>query len=235
VRFSSDALQHGLQLDSVELPTNSDTAYEGGNLGHASAPRAAIPGFRRSTPARTCAARCSRPWRPWASKVEKHHHEVASAQHELGLQFETLVTVADHLQIYKYAIHAGRAFLRQVATFMPKPVFGDNGSGMHVHQSIWKEGKPVFAGRQIRGLSQECLWYIGGIIKHAKSLNAFTNPSTNSYKRLVPGYEAPVLLAYSSRNRSPPAASLRLEPKAKRIEVRFPDPTANPISPSPPC
>ncbi len=162
-------------------------------------------------------------------KVEKHHHEVASAQHELGLKFETLVRVADHLQIYKYAIHQVANSYGKTATFMPKPVFGDNGSGMHVHQSIWKEGKPVFAGDKYAGLSQECLWYIGGIIKHAKSLNAFTNPSTNSYKRLVPGYEAPVLLAYSSRNRS---ASCRIpfvtSPKAKRVEVRFPDPTANP-------
>ena len=161
--------------------------------------------------------------------VEKHHHEVASAQHELGLKFDTLVRVADHLQIYKYAIHQVAHSYGKTATFMPKPVFGDNGSGMHVHQSIWNEGKPVFAGDKYAGLSQECLWYIGGIIKHAKSLNAFTNPSTNSYKRLVPGYEAPVLLAYSSRNRS---ASCRIpfvtSPKAKRVEVRFPDPTANP-------
>ena len=163
------------------------------------------------------------------AKVEKHHHEVASAQHELGLKFGPLVTMADHLQIYKYCIHQVANIYGKTATFMPKPIFGDNGSGMHVHQSIWKGGKPLFAGDKYADLSQECLWYIGGIIKHAKSLNAFTNPLTNSYKRLVPGYEAPVLLAYSARNRS---ASCRIpytnNPKAKRVEVRFPDPGANP-------
>ncbi len=137
--------------------------------------------------------------------------------------------MADHLQIYKYCIHQVANIYGKTATFMPKPVFGDNGSGMHVHQSIWKDGKPLFAGDKYADLSQECLWYIGGVIKHAKSLNAFTNPLTNSYKRLVPGYEAPVLLAYSARNRS---ASCRIpytnSPKAKRVEVRFPDPGANP-------
>ena len=136
------------------------------------------------------------------AKVEKHHHEVASAQHELGLKFGPLTTMADHLQVYKYCIHQVAQSYGKTATFMPKPVFGDNGSGMHVHQSIWKDGKPVFAGNKYADLSQECLYYIGGIIKHARTLNAFTNPSTNSYKRLVPGYEAPVLLAYSARNRS---------------------------------
>ena len=161
--------------------------------------------------------------------VEKHHHEVASAQHELGLKFGPLTQMADHMQIYKYCIHQVAQSYGKTATFMPKPLYGDNGSGMHVHQSIWRGGTPLFAGDKYAELSQECLWYIGGIIKHAKSLNAFTNPSTNSYKRLVPGYEAPVLLAYSARNRS---ASCRIpyttNAKAKRVEVRFPDPMANP-------
>ena len=163
------------------------------------------------------------------ANVEKHHHEVASAQHELGLKFGPLTQMADHLQIYKYCIHQVAQSYGKTATFMPKPVYGDNGSGMHCHQSIWKNGKPVFAGDKYSGLSQDCLYYIGGIIRHAKALNAFTNPATNSYKRLVPGYEAPVLLAYSARNRS---ASCRIpwtaSPKAKRVEVRFPDPMANP-------
>ena len=164
------------------------------------------------------------------AKVEKHHHEVGSAQHELGMKFEPLTTMADHLQVYKYCIQQVAQSYGKTATFMPKPVFGDNGSGMHVHQSIWKAGKPVFAGNKYSDLSQECLYYIGGIIKHARTVNAFTNPTTNSYKRLVPGYEAPVLLAYSARNRS---AACRIpmyspDPKAKRVEVRFPDPAANP-------
>ena len=161
--------------------------------------------------------------------VEKHHHEVAPSQHELGYSFGEMIQTADQLQIYKYVIHNVAAAYGKTATFMPKPVLEDNGSGMHVHQSIWKDGKPLFAGSLYADLSESCLFYIGGILKHAKSLNAFTNPATNSYKRLIPGFEAPVLLAYSARNRS---ASCRIphtaSPNAKRVEVRFPDPTANP-------
>ncbi len=161
--------------------------------------------------------------------VEKHHHEVAAAQHELGVKFGPMIMMADHMQIYKYVVHNVAQAYGKTATFMPKPIFGDNGSGMHVHQSIWKGGQPMFAGDKYADLSQMCLYYIGGILKHAKAINAFTNPLTNSYKRLVPGYEAPVLLAYSARNRS---ASCRIphvtNPKAKRVEVRFPDPGANP-------
>ncbi len=161
--------------------------------------------------------------------TEKHHHEVAAAQHELGMKFADLVTVADRLQIYKYVVHQVAHAYGKTATFMPKPVYGDNGTGMHVHQSIWKDGKPTFAGNQYADLSESCLYYIGGIIKHARVLNAFTNPSTNSYKRLVPGFEAPVLLAYSARNRSASCRIPHSETTAgKRVEVRFPDPTANP-------
>src|ERR1700760_1198134 len=162
-------------------------------------------------------------------KPEKHHHEVAPAQHELGLKFDTMITMADRLQLYKYVIQNVAHAYGKTATFMAKPMFADNGSGMHVHQSIWGDGKPLFAGDKYAGLSQMCLSYIGGIIKHAKAINAFTNSTTNSYKRLVPGYEAPVKLAYSARNRS---ASIRIphtdSPKGKRIEVRFPDPMGNP-------
>jgi glutamine synthetase len=160
---------------------------------------------------------------------EKHHHEVAPAQHELGMKFSTLTKMADRMQIYKYVVQQVAAAYGKTATFMPKPMWNDNGSGMHCHQSIWKNGQPLFAGSGYAGLSDTCLYYIGGVIKHAKAINAFTNPTTNSYKRLVPGFEAPVLLAYSSRNRS---ASCRIPfgsgPKAKRVEVRFPDPLANP-------
>jgi glutamine synthetase len=163
--------------------------------------------------------------------VEKHHHEVATAgQAEIDIRFDSLVKTADKMLMYKYIVKNVARRHGKTVTFMPKPLFGDNGSGMHTHQSIWKDGKPLFAGKEYAGVSQMCLYYIGGILKHAPALAALTNPSTNSYKRLTPGFEAPVLLAYSSRNRS---AGIRIpmyspSPKAKRIEVRFPDPVANP-------
>ncbi len=229
VKFKSDPYNTGFTLDSIELPENMDTDYEGGNLGHRIRTKGGYFPVPPMDSAQDMRSEMLAAMASMGVKVEKHHHEVASAQHELGMKFDTLITMADHMQIYKYCIHQVAQSYGKTATFMPKPIFGDNGSGMHVHQSIWKAGKPVFAGNKYADLSQECLWYIGGIIKHAKALNAFTNPSTNSYKRLVPGYEAPVLLAYSARNRS---ASCRIpwtsNPKAKRVEVRFPDPTANP-------
>jgi glutamine synthetase len=163
--------------------------------------------------------------------VERQHHEVATAgQAEIDMRFNSLVKIADQLMYFQYIIKNVAKRHNKTVTFMPKPLFGDNGSGMHTHQSIWKGGKPLFAGDQYAGLSQMALWYIGGILKHAKKIAAFTNPTTNSYKRLTPGFEAPVNLAYSSRNRS---ASIRIpmysaNPKAKRVEVRFPDPSCNP-------
>jgi len=163
--------------------------------------------------------------------VEKHHHEVATAgQAEIDLRFDSLVNMADKMMMYKYIVKNVARRHHKTVTFMPKPLFGDNGSGMHTHQSIWKDGKPLFAGKEYAGISQLCLHYIGGILKHAPALAAITNPTVNSYKRLTPGFEAPVMLAYSSRNRS---AGIRIpmyspNPKAKRIEVRFPDPSTNP-------
>ncbi|MBB3951082.1 type I glutamate--ammonia ligase [Aureimonas jatrophae] len=229
VRYKADPYNTGFKLDSTELPSNDDSEYETGNLGHR--PRVK-GGYFPVPPIDSCQDMRSEMLSVMAEMgvaVEKHHHEVAAAQHELGIKFDTLVRNADKMQIYKYVIHQVANAYGKTATFMPKPIFGDNGSGMHVHQSIWKGGKPTFAGNEYAGLSENALFYIGGIIKHAKSLNAFTNPSTNSFKRLVPGYEAPVLLAYSARNRS---ASCRIpfgqSPKSKRVEVRFPDPTANP-------
>jgi len=229
VKFMADPYNTGFKLDSSELPINGDTAYEGGNLGHRIPTKGGYFPVPPLDSAQDMRGEMLAAMASMGVTVEKHHHEVASAQHELGTKFNTLVKTADEMQIYKYCIHNVAQSYGKTATFMPKPVYGDNGSGMHVHQSLWKDGKPLFAGNKYADLSQECLWYIGGIIKHAKALNAFTNPSTNSYKRLVPGYEAPVLLAYSARNRS---ASCRIpwttSPKAKRVEVRFPDPTANP-------
>ena len=229
VRFSAEPYNTGFQVDNTELPSNCNTEYETGNMGHRPRTKG---GYFPVPPVDSVQDMRSEMLTVLAEMgitVEKHHHEVAAAQHELCMVFDTLTRMADKTQIYKYGVHQVANAYGKTATFMPKPVFGDNGSGMHVHQSIWKDGKPTFAGDEYAGLSETCLFYIGGIIKHAKAINAFTNPLTNSYKRLVPGYEAPVLLAYSARNRS---ASCRIpfgsSPKAKRVEVRFPDPGANP-------
>ncbi len=229
VRFAADPYNTGFVLDSSELPSNTDADYDTGNLGHRPRTKGGYFPVPPVDSAQDIRSEMLSVMAEMGVPTEKHHHEVAAAQHELGMKFDTLTTCADNMQVYKYVVHQVAHAYGKTATFMPKPVFGDNGTGMHCHQSIWKDGEPVFAGNQYADLSETCLYYIGGILKHAKALNAFTNPSTNSYKRLVPGYEAPVLLAYSSRNRS---ASCRIpftsSPKGKRIEVRFPDPTANP-------
>src|SRR5215204_2205218 len=229
VKYKSEPYNTGFKLDSMEFPSNSDTEYEGGNLGHRIRTKAGYFPVPPQDSVQDMRSEMLGAMAKMGVKVEKHHHEVAAAQHELGMKFDTLTMMADQLQIYKYCIHNVAHSYGKTATFMPKPIYGDNGSGMHVHQSIWKDGKPLFAGSGYADLSEMCLFYIGGIIKHAKALNAFTNPLTNSYKRLIPGFEAPVLLAYSARNRS---ASCRIpfSPSAngKRVEVRFPDPGANP-------
>tara|TARA_E500000178_G_C17031821_1_gene761010 strand:+ start:901 stop:2310 length:1410 start_codon:yes stop_codon:yes gene_type:complete len=217
------------KLDSVEGPYNTSRDYEEGNMGH----RPGVKGGYFPVPpvdsGQDIRSEMLSVMSEMGVPVEKHHHEVAPSQHELGMMFGTLIETADNLQLYKYSVHQVAHAYGVSATFMPKPIVGDNGSGMHVHQSLWKDSAPLFAGNGYADLSEMALNYIGGIIKHAKSLNAFTNPSTNSYKRLIPGFEAPVLLAYSSRNRS---ASCRIpfvnNPKGKRVEVRFPDPMANP-------
>jgi glutamine synthetase len=229
VRFDVGMNKAFYYVDSKEGAYNSGTEYEGGNLGH----RPAVKGGYFPVPPvdseQDMRSEMLAIMGDMGIEPEKHHHEVATAQHELGFKFNTLTRCGDYMQIYKYVIHQVAQAYGKSATFMPKPIYGDNGSGMHVHQSIWRNGKPLFAGSGYADLSDTCLYYIGGIIKHAKAINAFTNPSTNSYKRLIPGFEAPVLLAYSARNRS---ASCRIpfspSPKGKRVEVRFPDPAANP-------
>jgi glutamine synthetase len=229
VRFTTGMHGASYAVDSLELPTNSAREYEDGNPGHRPGVKGGYFPVAPVDHGNDIRAEMVSIMAQMGLDVEKHHHEVAPAQHELGVKFNTLLGSADGMQVYKYVVHQVAHSYGKTATFMPKPVSGDNGSGMHVHQSIWKDGQPTFAGTGYADLSETCLYYIGGIIKHAKALNAFTNPSTNSYKRLIPGFEAPVLLAYSSRNRS---ASCRIpyvtSPKAKRVEVRFPDPTANP-------
>ena len=229
VRFSVDQNKTGFEIDSTEGPYNSATEYETGNLGHRPGPKGGYFPVSPVDSGQDIRSEMLTVMKEMGVTVEKHHHEVAPSQHELGMKFNTLVHAADHVQIYKYCVQMVAQAYGKTATFMPKPIFGDNGSGMHVHQSIWKGGSPLFAGSGYADLSETCLYYIGGIIKHAKAINAFTNPTTNSYKRLVPGFEAPVLLAYSARNRS---ASCRIPfapgPKGKRVEIRFPDALANP-------
>ena len=229
VRWSTDQNNTGFAVDSTEGPYNSSTDYESGNLGHRPGPKG---GYFPVPPVDSCQDMRSEMLTVMTEmgiEPEKHHHEVAPSQHELGMKFSTLTTMADRLQIYKYIVHQVAAGYGKSATFMPKPIYGDNGSGMHVHQSIWKDGQPLFAGDRYADLSETCLFYIGGVIKHARAINAFANATTNSYKRLVPGFEAPVLLAYSARNRS---ASVRIpwvaSPKGKRLETRFPDAAGNP-------
>ena len=216
-------------IDQEEGPYNTGRHFDGGNVGH----RPPVKGGYFPVPPvdslSDLRAEMLTLMAEMGIETEKHHHEVAPSQNELGMKFNTLVRGADDMQIYKYVVHNVAHSYGKSATFMPKPVLEDNGSGMHVHQSIWKDGKPVFAGNGYADLSDNALYYIGGIIQHARALNAFTNPLTNSYKRLIPGFEAPVLLAYSARNRS---AACRIpyttSPAGKRVEVRFPDPGANP-------
>jgi glutamine synthetase len=229
VQWNTAAHDTRYSFDSTELPVSSGKTYPEGNMGHRPGPKGGYFPVNPIDSGQDLRGEMLAVMGELGMEPEKHHHEVAPAQHELGLKFSDLITMGDRLQLYKYVIHNVAHAYGKTATFMAKPMFGDNGSGMHVHQSIWKDGKPLFAGDKYAGLSEMCLWYIGGVIKHAKAINAFSNSTTNSYKRLVPGYEAPVKLAYSSRNRS---ASIRIphvdSPKAKRIEVRFPDPMGNP-------
>nr|WP_313632638.1 type I glutamate--ammonia ligase [Brevundimonas naejangsanensis] len=229
VRWNTAPHDTRYSFDSTELPANTGAEYAEGNLGHRPGPKGGYFPVNPVDSGQDLRGEMLAVMNDLGLDPEKHHHEVAPAQHELGLKFSDLLTMADRMQLYKYVIHNVAHAYGKSATFMAKPMFGDNGSGMHVHMSIWKDGKPQFAGDKYAGLSQECLWYIGGIIKHAKAINAFANSTTNSYKRLVPGYEAPVKLAYSASNRS---ASIRIphvtSAKAKRLEARFPDPMGNP-------
>ena len=230
VTWNVDMSGCGVKISSEEAPWSSSKEFEGGNMGH----RPPVKGGYFPVPPvdslqdirnAMCLA-----LEQQGVEVEVHHHEVAApGQCEIGTKFNSLVKRADWLQILKYTVWNVAHSYGKTATFMPKPIVGDNGSGMHVHQSIWKGGQNLFAGNGYAGLSDFALYYIGGIIKHARALNAITNPGTNSYKRLVPGFEAPINLAYSAKNRS---ASCRIphvaSPKGRRVEVRFPDPTANP-------
>lgn len=230
VRSKIDIRGASYEVDSAEGSWNSDRKFDGGNIGHRPGVKQGyfpVPPVDSSQDIRS--VMCDT-MQQMGLVVEAHHHEVATGnQNEIATRFNTLTKKADEILIYKYVVHNVAHAHGKTATFMPKPLVGDNGSGMHCHQSIAKNGKNLFAGEQYAGLSDTALYYIGGIIKHARALNAFTNGATNSYKRLVPGFEAPVLLSYSGRNRS---AAIRIpqviNPVARRIEVRFPDPAINP-------
>jgi glutamine synthetase len=229
VRFDVSMNHTFYEIDSDEGPYASGKVFEEGNIGH----RPGIKGGYFPVPPvdsqSDLRAEMVTVMSEMGMNMEKHHHEVAPSQAEIGLKFDTLTRTADNLQIYKYVTHMVAHAYGKTATFMPKPVAGDNGSGMHTHQSIFKGGKPVFAGSGYADLSETALYYIGGIIKHAKAVCAFSNATTNSYKRLIMGFEAPVLLAYSALNRS---AGCRIpydsSPNGKRVEVRYPDSSGNP-------
>ena len=229
VRYSNTQNDTSYSIDDIEMTHNSGRQFEGGNMAHRPGPKGGYFPVDPVDTGQDMRTEMLTVLEELGLRPEKHHHEVAPAQHEPGMKFDTLTTMADRMQMYKYTVKMVAKAYGKTATFMPKPMWGDNGTGMHVHQSIWKGGNPVFAGDRYADLSETCLHYIGGIIKHARAINAFANSTTNSYKRLVPGFEAPALLAYSARNRS---ASIRIpwvsSPKAKRLETRFPDPAGNP-------
>ena len=231
VKYSAEPRGAFYEIDSIEAAWNTGREEEGGNKGHKLRHKEGYFPCPPSDKFQDLRSEMVVELLNLGVDIEVHHHEVAtSGQAEIDMRFMPMVDMADKLLIYKYTIKNVAQKHGYTATFMPKPIFGDNGSGMHVNMSLWKEGKPLFAGDGYAGLSQMALHYIGGILKHAKALTALTNPTVNSYKRLVPGFEAPVNLAYSSRNRS---AAVRIpmyseNPKTKRIEARFPDPSCNP-------
>ena len=230
IKWGQDMSGSFVKINSEEADWSTGASFADGNMGH----RPRVKGGYFPVPPVDSlhdirAAMCGA-MEQMGLDIEVHHHEVATAgQCEIGVKFNTLVAKADETQILKYCVHNVAHAYGKTATFMPKPIVGDNGSGMHVHMSYWLNGENQFSGDGYAGLSEDALFFIGGIIKHAKACNAFTNPGTNSYKRLIPGFEAPVMLAYSARNRS---ASIRIpyvsSPKGVRVEARFPDPIANP-------